>query len=116
MDNLPAEAACEIIEVYCLISPQLPSLHCRGERAINREKQTNASLVQVLSSGRRWGVCEEGVGVKMIEPGECRSGVMWHLAGEPPGGLAVRRSDSQLSESQVKLQQTEGITPNSHLV
>ena len=52
MDNLPAEAACEIIEVYCLISPQL----CRGERAINREKHTNASLFQVVSSGREWGV------------------------------------------------------------
>ena len=55
-----------------------------------------------MSSGK--GVLD--VGVKMIE-GQTRAkpspDVMWHLAGEPPGGQAVRRTDSQLCTSQVML-------------
>lgn len=49
-------------------------------------------------------VLEVDVGVKMIESqtrGEAEPDVAWHLAGEPPGGQAVRTTDSQLSTSQV---------------
>ncbi|KAK5873009.1 hypothetical protein PBY51_013658 [Eleginops maclovinus] len=48
------------------------------------------------------------------EPGDCKSDVMWHLAGEPPGGQAVRRTDSQLSGSQVRLLEEAAADGEAH--
>lgn len=67
MDDVPVEAVCKIMALYCLIlafpfanstasktsHPTLQNQERERERAINRAKQTNGSLFQVVSTGRR---------------------------------------------------------------
>lgn len=92
----------------------LPSWHLRAQPtlqkqgAINSRKRRNGSHFQVecrVEGGRVGGVrggrgCENDWGPG---PGKAEPDVTWHLAGEPPGGQAVRTTDSQLSRSQVML-------------
>lgn len=70
----------------------LLSVHCR-----NRDKQSNSSHFQVLSIAGVGGVC---VWKCRPEPSLVWCGI-WLC--EPPGGQAVRTTDSQLSTSQVML-------------
>lgn len=75
MDYLPVEAACKVMTPYCAVILALAfartiATSSSQPRVINREKQTNGSYFQVVSSGggeRRGAVLDVDVGVKMIE-------------------------------------------------